>query len=246
MEATMTSETVKSLLSDLKLNGMAEAYATQLSSRAFEDFSRDQTIEHLCVGETQFRRRRSQERLYRAANFCQIAQPEDITFEAERCLDKGKMTELLTCDWIGRTENVLIDGATGVGKSHIGIAIGNSAIRRGMPVKYHRTKELLQEMSVAVRMGKRAKIKASLFKPRLLILDDFGLGTLTIEYTEYLLDLLVGRADLGSTMVIGQRAPAEWHDYLAEPQMADAIVDRLRQRSHHITLKGPSKRKRLS
>jgi DNA replication protein DnaC len=241
----MSSDAIKSILADLKLNGMAEAYNTQLSSRAFDDFSRDQIIEHLCIGETQFRRRRSQERLYRSADFSLIAQPEDITFEPERCLEKSKMAELLTCDWIGRTENVLIEGATGVGKSYIGIAIGNSAIRKGMTVRYFRTKDLLHQMSLAVRMGKRAKLKSTLFSPRLLILDDFGLGNLDVEYTEYLLDLLVGRTDLGATMVIGQRAQSEWHDYLAEPQMADAIVDRLRQRSHYITLKGPSKRPRL-
>jgi DNA replication protein DnaC len=117
----MSSDAIKSILADLKLNGMAEAYNTQLSSRAFDDFSRDQIIEHLCIGETQFRRRRSQERLYRSADFSLIAQPEDITFEPERCLEKSKMAELLTCDWIGRTENVLIEGATGVGKSYIGI-----------------------------------------------------------------------------------------------------------------------------
>jgi DNA replication protein DnaC len=244
-EVTMPSDAIKTLLTELKLHGMVEAYSTQLSSRAFDGFSRDQIIEHLGVGESQFRRRRSQERLYKQAAFPHPAQPEDLIFTPERRLDKKKMAELLTCDWIERSENVVIEGATGVGKSHVGITIGSSAIRKGMSVRYFRTKQILQEMSLAVRLGKGVKLKSALFQPRLLILDDFGLGNLDVEYTEYLLDILVARNDTGATMVIGQRASAEWHDYLAEPQMADAIVDRLLQRSHHITLAGPSMRKRL-
>ena len=79
----------------------------------------------------------------------------------------------------------------------------------------------------------------------MLILDDFGLAEIDETSAELLLDLLDARIDFASTLVIGQRAVEQWHDYIGSAHMADAIIDRLFQRAHRINLKGPSMRGRL-
>lgn len=79
----------------------------------------------------------------------------------------------------------------------------------------------------------------------LLILDDFGIAALTKQAKEDLLELLEARSEVGSTLVIGQLEPAQWHGFLDAPHLADAIMDRLVQRAHRIRLSGQSMRERL-
>ncbi len=242
----MSSEDVRSKLADLRLRGMIEAYEVQISSRAFDEFSRDEIIVHLAVGELQLRNDRAQARLQRSANLKhKFAEPEDIIFAAERGFEKREIAELLSSDWLKRTENLLITGATGVGKSWVGCAIANSAIRRKVTVRYFRTNELLREIKLAQQAATSTKLKRQLVQPQLLVLDDFGIAEIDEEAAEMLLDLLDARIDFASTMVIGQRAVEQWHDYIGSAHMADAIIDRLLQRAHRLNLKGPSLRKRL-
>jgi DNA replication protein DnaC len=118
-------------------------------------------------------------------------------------------------------------------------------IRQKVVVKYFRTNELLREMKLAQHTGSSVKLKRQLVQPQLLILDDFGIVEIDEEAAEMLLDLLDARIDFASTMVIGQRAVEQWHDYIGSAHMADAIIDRLLQRAHRLNIKGPSLRKRL-
>jgi len=92
--------------------------------------------------------------------------------------------------------------------------------------------------------GSIAKLRSSLVRADLLILDDFGIAPIAEPSKEDLLELLEGRIDQGATMVIGQLDPSEWHGYLDSPHLADAILDRLVQRAHRIALKGGSLRQR--
>jgi len=78
-----------------------------------------------------------------------------------------------------------------------------------------------------------------------LILDDFGIAPISEKAKEYLFEILEARCDTGSTIILGQLDPSEWYDYLATKHLADAIMDRVIQRAHVITLKGDSLRKRL-
>ena len=242
----MSTDSVKAQLAELRLHGMIQAYEVQISSRAFDEFTRDEIIEHLAVGEMQLRNDRAHSRLRKVANLKhKMAEPEDIIYDPARGIEKRNLGELLSPDWIRRTENLLITGATGVGKSWVGCAIANSVMRYKMTVRYFRTNELLREMRLSQQTATFTKLKKQLVKPAMLILDDFGLAEIDETSAELLLDLLDARIDLASTMVIGQRAVEQWHDYIGSVHMADAIIDRLLQRAHRINLKGPSLRGRL-
>lgn len=243
----MASEAIKSVLAELRLHGMLQAYGVQISSRAFDDFSRDEIIEHLALGEIHYRSDRAQVRLQKSANLKhRMAAPEDIIIDPARGIEKRAIAALLSPDWLNRTENLLITGATGVGKSLIGCAIANSLIRQRMAVKYFRVNEMLRELKLAQQTATLTKLRKQLVQPPLLILDDFGIAEIDEASAELFLDLLDARIDYSSTMVIGQRPVEQWHDYIGSAHMADAIIDRLLQRAHRIHLKGPSLRKRLS
>ncbi len=232
-------------LVSLRLLGMAKAFDQQLGSTAFSAMSFEERLSHLASMEEHERDHRTRLRLLRQAKFKVMADPREINFDAQRGLDRAYIAELLTCGWIRRCDNLLITGAAGSGKSFVGSAFGMAAIDLGLSVRYVRTNPMLEQMALAHIDGSIGKLRHSLVSASLLILDDFGIAPITLRAKEDLLELLEGRIDAGSTIVIGQLAPEEWHDYLDAPHLADAIIDRLFQRSHRFTLKGASMRMRL-
>jgi DNA replication protein DnaC len=123
--------------------------------------------------------------------------------------------------------------------------LGRAAIRQGLSVVYYyRTHLLLEDIAIARIDGSIRKARHSLRKLHLLILDEFGLHDLDDQGKEDMLDIFEDRAGSASTIVIGQRAIAEWHAFLAHPLLADALLDRILCRSYNIELKGRSMRER--
>lgn len=113
------------------------------------------------------------------------------------------------------------------------------------PIQYMRTNPILEEMRTAHLDGTIAKLRRALTRPQVLILDDFGVAPITEPEKEDLFELLEARTDVGSTLITGQLSPSEWYTYLSAGHLADAIMDRIIQRSHSIELKGKSLRTRL-
>ena len=97
---------------------------------------------------------------------------------------------------------------------------------------------MLEQMRIAHLDGTIAKLRRALTRPQVLILDDFGLGTITEAEKEDLFELLEARTNVGSTLITGQLSPSEWYNYLSMGHLADAIMGRILQRSHSIELKG--------
>jgi DNA replication protein DnaC len=241
----MNSSDVTNALRNLRLPGMADSFELQVGNRAFDDLSCTEIIGNMCAAQQQHNADRTQAALKAKAKFKLSAQTEDIDWCSSRGIDKPKLRGLFDAEWVRRTENVLLSGASGTGKTYIGCALGNAAVRTGLSVRYCRTNLLLEELRRAHVDGSIAKQRRALSSPKLLILDDFGIAPIPEISKEDLFELLDMRCDSGSTMIIGQLAPADWHGFLGTNHMADAMMDRIVQRAHTIALKGDSRRKRL-
>jgi len=152
------------------------------------------------------------------------------------------MRSLATGDWLRRHSNILLLGATGVGKSFIACALGNQAARNGLPVRYQRLPRLLDELAMARAESKYARLLSQLSKVRLLILDDWLMVKLTADQRRDLLEVIDDRHQRGSTILATQVPLERWHDQIADPTYADAILDRLVHNAHRIDLRGPSMR----
>lgn len=172
-----------------------------------------------------------------------VAAPEDMDYQAPRGIDKAVLADLLTCSWIGAHRNVLITGATGTGKTWIGCMLGVQAARQGLTVAYRRTARLLEEMAIGHEDGTIARQRHQLAKAQLLILDDFGLTALSNRGRSDLLEVLDDRVGTGATIILGQMPVKEWHHYINDPALADAILDRLVHSSVKLELKGESMRR---
>lgn len=231
-------------MNQLRLYGMARAFATSLEPRSI-DYTNDELTAYLVQSERDDRQNRKIERLTRAARFRYRAVMEDIDYGPSRELDKNRIQRFASCKFIGEKENVLVTGSTGVGKSYMASAIGYQACSMGHKVMYFNTAKLFTMLKTSKADGSYLKQINRLEKQDLLILDDFGLKPLDNMNRHSLMEIIEDRHGKRSTIIASQLPVEAWHDIIGEKTIADAILDRLVHSAHRIDIKGESMRKKL-
>jgi DNA replication protein DnaC len=239
----MTNEATLEKMNQMKLLGMLRAFRATMETGFSQGFTADELVGHLIDAEWEYRYNRQLARLLKSANFRYKATLEQIDGDQKRNLNKNLLLRLASCDWLRRAENVVITGATGVGKSFLACALGHHACLNGFKVFYFNTIKLLGKLKFAKADGTYAKELKKIQQQNLLILDDFGLHPIDEQSKLILLELLEDRYGEKSTMITSQFATNHWHDIIANPTLADAICDRLVHNAHQIELKGESMRK---
>ena len=231
-------------LQTLRLMGMYKALTEQMNMPESEPLSFDERLGLLVDRElTERQDRRLQTRL-RQARLKHNACVEDIDLRARRGLDKALMRQLATCRWVHEGLNLIINGATGVGKTWMACALAQKACREGYSALYLRLPRLFEDLGLAHGDGRFSKLMAGFAKTDLIILDDWGLAKFTAEQRRDLLELLDDRHGNRSTLVTSQVPVDHWHEVIGDPTLGDAILDRLVHNAYRIHLKGESMRKR--
>ena len=233
-------------LHELRLTGMAEALEEQLRMSDMDSLDFEERLALLLERELAVRDDRRLTRLLRTAKLSLQATVEDIDFRTPRGLERSVILRLAGCAWIHDHDNVLISGATGTGKSYLACALGHSACRRRMTTRYYRFSRLLGELAVARADGSYTKFLGRLAQTQLLVLDDFGLSTLTDTERRDLLEVLEDRYGRSATLLTSQLPFDHWHAVLGDATFADAVLDRLVHNAYKITLKGASMRRQKS
>jgi DNA replication protein DnaC len=134
-------------------------------------------------------------------------------------------------------------GPPGLSKAYVACAIADRACRRGHTALYKRVGRLIFELTLARADGSYLKVVDKLARVDLLILDDWGLAAIEPQAASDLMDIIGDRVGRSSTIVGSQLPVSEWHHLIADPSVADALLDRLVHRSVRIELKGGSMRK---
>jgi DNA replication protein DnaC len=242
----LEQQTIEKLY-QLKLRGMAQALEGQLSHGDMGGLSFMERLGLLVDRQWTVQQDRS---LIRRLQLAKLKFPaacvEDIDYRHPRGIDKGVIQDLATCRWVAARRNVLITGATGLGKTWLACAFGNKACRECFSAVYKRVPRLAEELSIARADGTYLKVLASLARVDLLILDDWGIGVLDVKAQNSLLEVVDDRVGTRSTLVTSQLPVERWHDTIGDPTVADALLDRLITAATVVAMKGKETMRKLS
>lgn len=241
----MLNEHTLDQLRGLRLDGMLQALSDQATSAAATGLAFEERLAMLVQREIDWRDGKRLTRLLKAAKLkVSSACIEDIDWRSSRGLDRSLIAALASGDWLRHGQNVLITGATGVGKTWLGCALAQQAARSGFAVLYVRAPRLLEELRVAHGDGSFGRRLAQLARIDLLAIDDFAIAPIAPAERNDLLELLDDRVGTRSTLITSQLPVNAWHQWLDDPTLADAILDRIVHAAHRIALKGESMRRK--
>lgn len=228
----------------LGLNGMAAAWRELAEQDSAAELGRDEWLGLMLDREVAMRAdKRVRNRLAAARLRFPEACIEDIDFAASRGLDRRNIMALAQGEWLKAHENLIVTGQTGTGKSWLACAIGRQAARLDHSVLYVRVPRLFEDLALARLDGRFPRLIDKLVRIQLLILDDFGTHSLSDQQRFHLFEIVEERYRRKSTLITAQTPVARWHDLIADPTVADAILDRLVHNAHRIELQGDSMRK---
>jgi DNA replication protein DnaC len=240
----MLREPTVEKLQALRLHAMAQAWTEQQQTAELTSLAFDERFALLVEAEWLARENQRLTRALREAKL-KLTQAcvEAIDYPARRELDKALLRQLATCRWVHEHQNIIVVGATGVGKTFVACALAHQACRQGYRAYYRRASRLFHDLTLARADGTYIRLLAKLARLDVLVLDDWALVPVQDQERRDLLEILEDRYGARSTIITSQLPPAQWHDYLGEATLADAICDRLLHNAHRLVLKGPSRRK---
>lgn len=241
----MLKEQTLNKLNEMGLHGMAKSFEEKSLRPDHQDISFEEFFGLVVDDEHIYRRNQKLARLLQLAKLkYPSACLEDIDYQAVRGILKSKVLSLQNNEWLENHQNILATGPTGVGKSWLACAFGQWACRNGYSTFYCRWPRLLGDILASRGEGNYLRHLQKLAKVKLLIIDDFGLNPLSDTERKDFLEIIEDRYATRSTIIASQLPVKEWHAYIGDPTIADAICDRLFHVSHKFEMKGGSMRKK--
>jgi len=235
---------IQELTQKLKIGAFYTAFIEQETQPAYSEFPFAKRVQMLLEAEELDRDNKKLQRLIKQAKLHEKgASISEINFAPDRNLDKSVILDLAGGNYLKYFRNIILTGPTGVGKSYIAQAYANKAMSMGYSALYLRVPRLMQHLQGIRGDEEYLKYLARLKKIQLLILDDFGVSPLKAAEARDLLEIVEDRTNQSSLIVTSQLSIKDWHGYLHNATIADAILDRIVHNAYKIEIKGGSQRK---
>ena len=235
------TQTVEKLQA-LRLEGMVQALEEQRRQSDITRLDFEDRLALLVERQWLWKENRGLAIRLKNAQFKINASLEDLDYRSSRGLKRAQIEQLRASQWIKEHRNCLITGSTGSGKTYLACALGVQGCREGYRTLYFYAPKFFRALESARADGSLFPWFKKLARAPLLILDDLGLGVPGKFYREFL-EVLDDRQGQGATVITSQFPVNQWHEIIADPTVADAILDRLVHNAYRIELKGDSLRK---
>ncbi len=239
-----TLEVLNPYLKSLRLSGILETLDVRTQQAVEQRLSFEEFLALVLQDELERRDNKKLKLRLQKANFKGDRTLENFKFDTPNLkLNKAQLFDLATCKFVAERVNVLVVGPTGVGKSHVGQAIGVRACLRGHDVLFYPFQKAMAQLRAGRADGTYEKRLNALLRPDLLILDDFGLKPLLPPADEDFHELVSERYERGSMLLTSNLDFTEWGAVFPNVIIGVATIDRLRDQAHRVTIEGDSYRR---
>ncbi|NLD51173.1 MAG: ATP-binding protein [Clostridiaceae bacterium] len=239
----ITTELVKERMEKLGLSFMAAGFDSFLNDQSRREDSLLEVLTDLIDLEYHPRKERMARTRLKVSGIPVHKRLEDFDLSwLKGGLTQKKFNELSTLSFIERKENIILLGPSGLGKTHLLLALGHKACLNGFTAYYISCVDLLERLLKSREQG-RLKRKLQWFvKPHVLLIDEVGYENLSPEQATLFFQLVNTRYENGSIILTSNRNFGRWGEIMSDDAVATATLDRLLHHAHVLSLEGDSYR----
>jgi len=226
----------------LKLDKIKELYPYYIEKISKEDFTLTDALYELTEKEIEYRDERASQIQITVSAFPYKKEIEDFDFDYQPSINKNEILELNTMGFLDRKENILFVGPSGVGKTHLAVALGITAAKKRYSVYFISCHDLITQLNKAHFENKLEQRIKHFSKYQLLIIDEIGYLPVDKQGANLFFQLIAKRYENHSTIITTNMNFNKWGEVFSDNILANAILDRLLHHSSVININGNSYR----
>jgi len=238
------SERIDYLCRQLKLERVSVDYAAAAQVAARDETSFVDFLEGLLKAENDFRAERTRQMLAKLAGFPAVKTLEAFDFGFAAGVPRAMVNELATLAFVERAENVVLLGPSGVGKTHLAIALGLRATAASIKTRFITAADLMLQLQAASRQGRFGNyLNHAVMGPKLLIVDEIGYLPFGREEANLFFQVVAKRYERGSILLTSNLPFPQWAAAFADDAtLTAAMLDRLLHHANIVQIQGDSYR----
>src|SRR3989475_2726250 len=238
------NETLDQKLAVLKLGRMREVYPSWVEQASQSELGYAEFLEQLVTEELLARQENQLRRKMKAAGFPYAATIEQFDFSLHPELRRAVLMRFFDSSFLTTARSLLLIGPSGVGKTHLSVALGTKMVQLGYSVRFVVAQQLANAVVTTATRAELARFIKQLVTCDLLILDEFGYLTLDSRVGPVLYEIIAGRYEKGATVITSNKSLTTWGELVGDTALMMAILDRLLHHGEVFYLRGSSYRMR--